>query len=248
MRPPDAAFADPRLAALYDDLDPDRSDLDLYLAIVEEVGARRVLDVGCGTGSLAVLLAERGLSVVGVDPAAASLAVARAKRHAEMVTWIEGDATNIADLEPPADLAVMTGNVAQVFVDDADWAATLGGVRRALRTDGWFAFETRRPEARDWERWDVEPTGTTLPDGRAVTVSRTVTEVALPVVTFISTVGVDGMRLDSASTLCFRTREEIERDLGAHGFEVVDVRDAPDRPGKEWLFVSRLNLTGARVV
>jgi 2-polyprenyl-3-methyl-5-hydroxy-6-metoxy-1,4-benzoquinol methylase len=34
-------------------------------------GARSVLDVGCGTGSFACMLAQRGIEVVGVDPAAA---------------------------------------------------------------------------------------------------------------------------------------------------------------------------------
>lgn len=61
---PDALYADPRLAPLYDPLDPDRSDLDAYLAMVEEFEARSVLDVGCGAGTFACLLAERGLDVV----------------------------------------------------------------------------------------------------------------------------------------------------------------------------------------
>ena len=60
---PDAIFAEPRLAELYDPLDPDRSDLDAYLAMAGEFGARSVLDVGCGTGTLACLLAGRGLEV-----------------------------------------------------------------------------------------------------------------------------------------------------------------------------------------
>jgi 2-polyprenyl-3-methyl-5-hydroxy-6-metoxy-1,4-benzoquinol methylase len=77
---PDNHFADPRLAAIYDDLDDDRSDLDHYVQLVFENGARTVLDVGCGTGSLACRLAELGLNVTGVDPAEASLDVARASR------------------------------------------------------------------------------------------------------------------------------------------------------------------------
>jgi len=54
----DALFEHPRLAAIYDALDADRSDLDVYLVIADELGARLVLDVGCGTGTFAVLLAE----------------------------------------------------------------------------------------------------------------------------------------------------------------------------------------------
>jgi len=44
----------PRLAAIYDALDPDRSDLHAYVGIAAELGARRVVDIGCGTGTLAL--------------------------------------------------------------------------------------------------------------------------------------------------------------------------------------------------
>jgi 2-polyprenyl-3-methyl-5-hydroxy-6-metoxy-1,4-benzoquinol methylase len=48
---------------LYDVFNDDRSDLEAYVTIAEEVEAHRVVDVGCGTGSLAVRLAELGFSV-----------------------------------------------------------------------------------------------------------------------------------------------------------------------------------------
>lgn len=242
MREPDATFADPRQAAIYDLFEGDehtRADLDPYVAIAAEAGARRVVDVGCGTGSLAVRLAGAGLEVIGVDPAEASLDVARAKPGAERVTWVHGDATALDAVGPDADLAVMTGNVAQVFVTDEDWFATLDAVRRALRPGGWFVFETRRPERRDWETWTIPPTTVTASDGRTAVVQCTVTEVALPLVTFTGSTTIGGEVLRSTSTLRFRERDEIERDLRGHGFAVLDVRDAPDRPRKELVFLAR---------
>jgi hypothetical protein len=48
---PDAIFAHPRLASVYDAFDDDRADLAAYLRIADEFDARQVLDIGCGTRS-----------------------------------------------------------------------------------------------------------------------------------------------------------------------------------------------------
>ena len=61
----DAIFAEPRLARIYDLWEGRRVDLPHYLAIAAELGAHSVLDVGCGTGNWACMLAERGLQVTG---------------------------------------------------------------------------------------------------------------------------------------------------------------------------------------
>ncbi|MFD7074314.1 class I SAM-dependent methyltransferase [Nocardioides sp. NPDC059952] len=241
MREPDAAFADARQAVLYDVFDDDRSDLDAYVAIAREIGARRIIDLGCGTGSLAVRLAGDGFSVVGVDPAGASVEVARTKPYADRVTWITGDATTLAGAAGEADMVVMTGNVAQVFVADEDWSATLTAVRAALRPGGCLVFETRQPEVRAWEGWNIAPKTVSLPDGRTAVVTRTVTVVDLPLVTFEGSTTIGSDVLTSTSTLRFRDRAEVEHDLLAHGFTVEDVRDAPDRPGLENVFLARVN-------
>ena len=223
---------------MYDAFNGERTDLDAYVAIADELGARRVVDVGCGTGALAVRLAGLGHTVFGVDPAAASLEVARSKPDAESVTWIDGDATALAGVRD-IDLAVMTGNVAQVFVADEDWHATLDAIRSCLRPGGWFVFETRRPEVRDWENWNLAPYPVELPDGRTATGSCRITEVALPFVTFEGSTTIDGETMRSTSTLRFRDRADLERDLDQHGFTVTDIREAPDRPGKEMVFLAQ---------
>ena len=78
----DAVFEDPRLVAVYDAIEGDRDDLQVYVEIVAELGARSVLDIGCGTGTFACLLASRGIDVTAVDPAGASIEFARARAGA----------------------------------------------------------------------------------------------------------------------------------------------------------------------
>jgi ubiquinone/menaquinone biosynthesis C-methylase UbiE len=238
---PDAIFADPRLAAVYDAFDGARTDLDAYLRIADELGARRVLDIGCGTGSLAVLLARGGRQVIAVDPAEASLNVAMSKPGADAVTWLHGDASKLPARS--ADLAMMIGNVAQVFLSDDDWSASLRGIRAGLHDGGHLVFETRRPERRAWEQWAVEtgPVVRTVPGVGVVGQRSEVTEVALPYVTFRSTYtfASDGVQVRSESTLRFRDRAEVEQTLTANGFVTLDVRDAPDRPGREYVFVAQ---------
>jgi SAM-dependent methyltransferase len=237
---PDAIFSDARLAAIYDAFHDDRADLATYLRIADEFRAQRVVDVGCGTGSLAVLLADSGRAVVGVDPAAASIAVATSKDRNGAITWIHGDAADVPACD--ADLAVMTGNVAQVFLADDDWARTLQAIRITLRPGGYLAFETRRPEGRAWEEWaasygqviDVPGIGTIQQDLK-------VTRVDLPFVSFrfTYTFVADGTTVTSDSTLRFRDHDEVDASLVAQGYRVLDVREAPDRPGREFVFIAQ---------
>ncbi len=237
----DAIFENPRLVTIYDAFDPDRCDLEVYAHLVAELGACRVLDVGCGTGTFALLLVDGGVEVVGVDPAAGSLAVARAKPGADRARWVHSDATALPPLQ--VDLATMTGNVAQAIVDPAEWDATLRGVRTALRPGGHLVFETRDPAQRGWEEWTRETSyrRRQIPGVGTVESWVELTDVALPLVSFRQTYvfAADGCTLTSDSTLRFRELDEVEASLVDHGYVVTDVRDAPDRPGRELVFLAR---------
>lgn len=220
----DRHYLDPRLVDLYDIENPRGVDTDFYLALAERLQARTILDLGCGTGLLTRELARPGRRVIGVDPSPAMLAYARRQPDAERVEWIEGDASALG--APAADLELMTGNVAQIFLSDAAWAATLRNLHAALRPGGHLAFESRNPADRAWERWN-----------RADTYGRLETPHG-PVATWVELIAVEGSRVRFAghnifeatgeriggvSELRFRSRDEIAGSLAEAGFSVEQV-------------------------
>ncbi len=237
----DAHYEVARLAGVYDAVEGERTDLEAYAALAEELGARRVLDVGCGTGTLACLLARSGLEVVALDPATASLEVARGKEGAGRVRFLLGDVSALQQVS--ADLATMTGNVAQVFCSEDEWMSVLAAVRSALVPGGHLVFETRDPARKAWLEWTEEASRIhrQVPGEGVVECSVEVTAVKGRLVSFRSTYRFerDGAVMTSDSTLCFRSRPEVAASLEAAGLDLVEVRQVPDRPGREMVFLAR---------
>jgi SAM-dependent methyltransferase len=239
-------FSDPRLAAVYDALGPDRRDTDFYLGLAAELAASSVADIGCGTGLLACELASRGHAVTGVDPAAAMLGVARNRPGGDRVRWIEGGADRL-DAQM-ADLAVMSGHVAQVIADDEDWRATLAATREALRPGGRVAFESRNPDARAWAGWTRRDSARMADDGAGGRFEwwYELTEVLGDGALVRSEVHYrfqSGEELMSENELRFRARPELAKDLAEAGFEVERLYGDWDRrpagPGTpELIFVA----------
>lgn len=162
-------FDDPQLAALYDAVNLHEEDTPFYLELTAELAPLDVVDIGCGTGRLALILATRGYRITGIDPSPYMLAVARAKHGADAVRWVDGGIEVLGEQE--ADLALMTGHVAQFFIREADWRRALRRIQRVLRPGGILAFETRNPTPRPWEAWTPEASRrvTELPNGRLET-------------------------------------------------------------------------------
>jgi SAM-dependent methyltransferase len=240
-------FTDPRMAAVYDALGPDRADTGFYLVLAAELAASSVVDIGCGTGLLACELARRGHAVTGVDPSAAMLDVARGRPGADLVRWIEGEAAALGG--GLADLAVMSGHVAQVIADDEQWQATLDATREALRPGGRVAFESRDPAARGWEAWTRRDSLKTAVDGAGRTfewwyeVTEVLGEGALVRCEVHYRFPATGEELVSDNELRFRTRTELTQALTGAGYAVERVFGDWDRrpPGlgtPEMIFVA----------
>ena len=218
-------FTDPRLVALYDALNPFAPDTAFYLELASAQPTSSVLDIGCGTGLLASELADRGHRVTGVDPAAAMLHVARRRPRGHAVRWVLGTAGDVP--AGSADLALMTGHVAQVFLDDAGWEAVLLAAHRALRPGGRLAFESRNPAAEPWLGWTPEASRREVhsADEGTVEVWSELQGVRDGLVSFVNHFRFlgSGDTLSSAGTLRFRTREELQGSVSAAGFEVADL-------------------------
>jgi SAM-dependent methyltransferase len=151
----DALYHDAALAAFYDWDNPWPAEFDWVLMQLE--GAWSVLDLGCGTGIFSVALAARGTEVVGVDQAAAMLSIAQARLGGDRVRWVNAGAQGL-DLGRKFDAVVMTGHAFQTLLTPADRAACLATIARHLAPAGRFLFDSRNPEAREWESWTPEAT------------------------------------------------------------------------------------------
>jgi SAM-dependent methyltransferase len=189
-----------------------------------------IVDVGCGTGLITCELAREGYRVIGVDPAPAMLRVARQRSYGDRVRWIEGDVSRLG--APDADLAIMTGHVAQFFLSYESWHAALVALRVALRPGGRLAFESRNPTAREWETWTRDARWSADdPVAGGVDTWCEVHDVRDGIVSctnhyaFAST----GEELVSPNRLRFRSEDELTQSLADAGFTVERVYGDWDR-------------------
>jgi rhodanese-related sulfurtransferase len=85
-------------------------EADLVCSLLDQLGRQTgsVLDAGCGTGRVAIELANRGHQVVGADLDDAMLTVAR--RHAPELAWVHSDLASLS-LDRQFDVVALAGNV-----------------------------------------------------------------------------------------------------------------------------------------
>jgi SAM-dependent methyltransferase len=189
-----------------------------------------IVDLGCGTGLITRELARQGYRVSGVDPAPGMVDIARRAPHGDRVEWTCGDASQLGTRD--ADLAIMTGHVAQFFLTDESWHSALIALRDALRPGGRLAFESRNPGAREWQGWTREAAFTVDdPTAGPVETWCEVHDVRDGIVSCTNRYrfGATGEVLRSPNRLRFRSEAELSRSLEDAGFEVERVYGDWDR-------------------
>ncbi len=219
---PCASYTDPRLAAVYDALNPPTVEDAFHLDLAGDTPCS-VLDMGCGTGRLACDFAARGHRVTGADPARAMIDIARARPGGDAVTWILSDAESPA-LDARFDLIVMIGHVFQVFLDNEDVRAALAGLRRHLAPGGRLAFATRNPAVAEWKSWtpDLTRVRVEVPGKGGVDVHYDIRAAAGPLVTFETHFRFGPKDVaTTASTLRFMDRDEVAAFLAEAGLTDV---------------------------
>jgi SAM-dependent methyltransferase len=222
--PVDPAFARFDMARLYDAFNHHGEDGDFYENFPE--APCRVLDIGCGTGSVTLRLAKRGHQVTGIEPADGMLKVARMKDREGGVNWVKAAAADFS-LPNRFDLAIMTGHVFQVFLDDAETLAALRNIHQHLDPGGRLIIESRNPLVKAWENWTREKTSEQrVIDGIGpVDVYYQIKDAEEEYVTFdaVFTIEATGETLVSESRLRFAPVETIQGMLSAAGFGEVEL-------------------------
>lgn len=129
-----------------------RADVEFYLRLARRHGGP-VLELGVGTGRIALALAEEGFDVVGVDRAAEMLARAneraakKPERVREHLELREGDMREL-ELGARFPLVIAPFNAFQHLYDDDDIERALASCRRHLAPGGRLAFDVLMPDYR----------------------------------------------------------------------------------------------------
>jgi ubiquinone/menaquinone biosynthesis C-methylase UbiE len=212
---------------VYDQINGWGKDDEFFIALLNKINAKKIADLGCGTGRLTTHFAKAGYQITAIDPNEEANEYAKSKKYPGEVTWIVGDSTNLQS--NAFDTVIMTANVAQVFLTEESWQIVISDAYRALKSGGSFIFDTRNPLAKAWEEWekDVTPDVATDPvSGEQLEIWTEYEGFVENVFTFYETVKnarTEEVVIHEKMQLKFRTLEEIHESLHQVGFSQIQV-------------------------
>jgi SAM-dependent methyltransferase len=134
-----------RMAAVYDDLQGDREAVNAVEFLVPLASGRPVLELGVGTGRVAIPLSARGIRVHGIDASPAMLDQLRSKPGAEKVVLTLGDFAKLDDVKRYSVIFVLFGTIFCLTSQEAQ-VDCFRAAARALVDDGVFVVEASVPD------------------------------------------------------------------------------------------------------
>jgi SAM-dependent methyltransferase len=211
------------MAEVYDDWYADVSDVEATVAAVVELvraaGGGRVLELGVGTGRLAIPLAVAGLDVTGIDVSVAMLDCLRAKRGADAVTVVHGDMTDELPDGPFAVVLVAFNTFFSLTTADAQ-ERCLAHVAERLAPQGRFVLEAFVPDEERIDAGSRVEVRSLSRDRVVLTVSRHDAELQRAEGQFVELSEAGGVRLRPWS-LRYAGPTELDRMATAAGLELV---------------------------
>jgi ubiquinone/menaquinone biosynthesis C-methylase UbiE len=146
--PPQNAYDDPEFFAGYSQLErfgagwTTAFEHPSFMALLPDVSGRRVLDLGCGAGQLALHLAERrAAEVIGVDISERMLALARAERSHPRVSYVHEAIERMTF--PPDRFDLVVSSFAIHYV--ADYRGLIRRIAGWLSTGGILVYSAEHP-------------------------------------------------------------------------------------------------------
>jgi ubiquinone/menaquinone biosynthesis C-methylase UbiE len=124
-----------------------RRDIAFWSALAQGAlaGKAPILELGCGTGRVAIPVAKKGARIIGIDRSASMLARGREKvRRARLesrVRLIRGDIRHLPFPDRTFPLVMAPYGILQSLLDEKLLSATLKDVRRVLDRNGTFGIE-----------------------------------------------------------------------------------------------------------
>jgi SAM-dependent methyltransferase len=212
------------------------ADLGLWRELAADAGGP-ILDLGCGTGRVALDLAAREFDVTGVDADAALVAAlrARAREQGLTVAAVSGDARSLG-LGRKFALVLSPMQVVQLLGGPDGRARMLAAIRRHLDPGGRFAAALANP----FDGWSETESLPPLPDVREENgwvYSSTPVGVREASGSFVierrrEAVSPSGEHTEEMSTIELDsvTAAELEEEALGHGFEPRPRRTVPPTP------------------
>jgi SAM-dependent methyltransferase len=230
-----------------------RRDVPFWKQLAVNAGGP-VLELGCGTGRIALPLGRAGARIVGIDRSEAMLARARQRvrraRLSNRVCLVRGDIRSLP-FAAPFSLVIAPYGILQSLLRERDLTATLAAIHGALEPGGTFGLELV-PDLPSWEEYRkrVSLKGWRAARGGShVTLVESVRQDRARRLTIFDqefTERRGGRRRVHRFSLTFRTVTvpQMARRLGRAGFTVTallgDYRGRPwDRRADAWVILAR---------